>query len=94
MPRKTVNQKWVPEVYERGLEQNVAAFRSMHPELLKRYKGQWVATYDEKLVDVDVERSKLINRMMRKYGYYTPWYIQRIVEEVIPIETVPGMNID
>jgi hypothetical protein len=32
--------------------------------------------------------------MMKKYGYYTPFYIQRVVEEVIPIEIVPGMNID
>ena len=94
MPKKIVDKKCPPEEYEIGFERNAAAFRKMHPELLKRYKGQWVAIYDEKLVDVDADHSKLIDRMVKQYGYYTPFYIQRIVEEVIPIEIVPGMNID
>jgi hypothetical protein len=94
MPKKTVQPKLTPEEYKRGFEQNAATFCSMHPQLLKHYKGQWVAIYDARLVDVDVNHSELITRMMRKYGYDTPWYIQHVVEEVIPIELVPGMNID
>jgi hypothetical protein len=94
MPKKKVNQKWSSKAYETVLERNAAAFREMHPELLKHYKGQWVVIYDGKLVDYDVNDSKLFRRMMKKYGYYTPWYIQRVVEEIIPIEIVPGMDID
>lgn len=94
MPRKMVDKKWTSEEYEAVFERNAAAFLKMHPELLKRHRGQWVAIYDGKLVASDPNDSKLHRRMMKKYGYYTPFYIQRVVEEVIPIEIVPGMNID
>ena len=94
MPKKAVEQKWTPEEYEAVFERNATAFRQMHPELMKCYRGQWVAIYDGKLVDFDANDSKLAGRMMKKYGYYTPFYIQRVVEEIIPIEIVPGMDID
>ncbi len=94
MPKKAVEQKWTSQEYEAAFERNATAFREMHPELLKRYRGQWVAIYDGKLVDSDANDSKLVGRMMKKYGYDTPFYIQRVVEEIIPIEIVPGMDID
>lgn len=94
MPKKAVEQKWTPEEYEAVFEHNATAFREMHPELLKRYRGHWVAIYDGKLVDSDANDSILHRRMMKKYGYYTPFYMQRVVEEIIPIEIVPGMDID
>ena len=94
MPKKAVEQKWTPEEYEAVFERNATAFRDMHPELMKCYRGQWVAIYDGKLVDSDANDSILHRRMMKKYGNNTPFYMQRVVEEIIPIEIVPGMDID
>ena len=94
MAKKTVDQTWMPEEYQAAFECNVAAFLVMHSQLLKRYKGQWVAIYDRKLVEHDADGSTLHCRMMKKFGNNTPWYMQRVVEEIIPIEVIPGIDIE
>ena len=49
------------------MERNVAAYRSMHSELVKRYLGQYVAICDGKLVDHDPDPLQLLERIRRNF---------------------------
>lgn len=49
------------------MEQNIAAFKAMHAELLKQYVGQHVAIYDGELVDHDSDPVALIQRTRENY---------------------------
>ncbi len=49
------------------MEQNMAAYRAMHSELVDRYLGQYVAIYDGKLVDSDPDPLLLLERIRRNY---------------------------
>ena len=49
------------------MEQNVAAYRSIHSELVDRYLGQYVAICDGKLVDHDPDPLLLLERIRRNY---------------------------
>ena len=61
------------------LEPNRTAFRKLLPELLKTHEGQFVAIYQEKLVDADPDRATLVQRT-RERGY-RPVYIQKVTPE-------------
>ena len=61
------------------LEPNLSAFERMLPELLKTHLRQWVAIYQERLVDTDVERAALVERI-RVHGY-RPVYIDQVTPE-------------
>jgi len=50
-----------------AMEQNVAAYRVMHSELVDRYLGQYVAIYAGKLVDYDPDPLLLLERIRRNY---------------------------
>ncbi len=50
-----------------AMERNVAAYRSIHSELVERYLGQYVAICDEKLVDHDPDPLQLLERVQRNY---------------------------
>jgi prevent-host-death family protein len=63
----------------RRLEPNRSAFRRLLPELLKTYKGQFVAIYRGGLVDADPDRVALVQRT-RNRGY-RPVYIQKVTPE-------------
>jgi len=44
------------------------AFRSMHAELLQRYKGEYVAVHNGEVVDHDVNLGALNRRIRAQYG--------------------------
>lgn len=44
------------------------AFRSMHAELLQRYKGEYVAVHNGEVVDHDVNLGALNRRIRARYG--------------------------
>jgi len=49
------------------MEQNVAAYRSMHSELVNHYLGQYVALCDGELVDHDSDPLLLLERIRQHY---------------------------
>lgn len=69
---------WRQEQLQR-LEPNRTAFRQLLPELLKTHRNQFVAIYQEKLVDADPDRATLVLRT-RTQGY-RPVYIQKVTPE-------------
>lgn len=58
----------IPVHEQRSLmEQNIAAYRTMHSELVDRYLGQYVAIYAGKLIDQDPDPLLLLERIRRNY---------------------------
>ena len=55
------------------------AFRSMHRELLSRYRGRYVAVHDGRVVDDDMDRRSLYLRVRARYGA-TPVLIREVTE--------------
>lgn len=76
---QTAYDTWRQEQLQR-LEPDRTAFRQLLPELLKTtHAGQFVAIYQEKLVDADPDRAALVQRT-RDQGY-RPVYIQKVTPE-------------
>jgi hypothetical protein len=68
----TGNEEW---------EENRRAFWRMHSQLLAQgYEGKWVAVYQGKVVDSDVDRKALIKRVFAKYGF-VPAYFQIVLKD-------------
>ncbi len=82
------------EEWEARLKQEEAAFIAMHPQLLEKYEGKWVAVYGGQVIDVDDDGGVLYDRVLDQYGDDTPIYFQEIVKEVIPTFTIPGIDMD
>lgn len=49
------------------IDTEIAAFRELHPVLLKRYPNQYVAIYQGKLVDHDANKIALLDRIEMSY---------------------------
>ncbi|NIN64245.1 MAG: hypothetical protein GTO63_06005, partial [Anaerolineae bacterium] len=50
-------------------EQGRQAFERMRSELLKTHKGQFVAIFDNQVVDADAEIGTLARRVYARFGY-------------------------
>ncbi len=57
------------EEQERLLQEEIAAFERIKPELLKTHKGKQVAILNGQLVDSDEDKRALARRVYSKYGY-------------------------
>jgi len=71
-------QVWQDEQLRR-LEPEREAFHRLLPELLKTYRGQFVAVHGGRVVDADVDEGALAGRVIA--GRYDPVYIQEVREE-------------
>ena len=69
---------WRQEQLQR-LEPNRTAFQLLLPELLKIHRNQFVAIYQGRLVDADLDRIALVQRT-RAQGY-RPVYIQKVTKK-------------
>lgn len=52
---------------EAVIEGEIAAFHKLHPELLKKYKGEFVAVHRHTLVDHDADKLALYQRIQDRY---------------------------
>jgi hypothetical protein len=68
-----------------------AAFRRKLPELLRAYKGQYVAFYHGRAVGHGADDEELAGRMFKKLGD-APFYIAR-VEKVPAVCDVPSPEV-
>ena len=53
------------------LDQEIAAYEAIHPELKQKYLGNWVAIHNQKLIDQDADRVALYRRVRIQYGKTT-----------------------
>ncbi len=58
-----------PENLQRGaMKTEIAAYEAMHAELAKQFLGQYVAIYQGKLIDHDVDPFALHQRIVEQYA--------------------------
>ena len=67
------------------LNQEIAAYETMHPILRKNHLGHWVAIHNQQLVDADEDKLALYRRIRSKYEK-TSVLIRQVSEN--PIEEV------
>lgn len=53
---------------EEKLNQEIAAYEKMHPELWQNFASQWVAIHNQELVDHDSDDVALHRRVRARYG--------------------------
>jgi hypothetical protein len=63
-----------------ALEKERAAFVRLKDQLLRTYRGKFVAILNGEVVDVDEDDRILTRRVYAEYGY-VPIYIDRVVEK-------------
>ncbi len=52
---------------EAAMLREEAAFRKLHPSLYKQYAGEYVAIYNEQLIDSDSDQVDLYRRVRKQY---------------------------
>jgi PHD/YefM family antitoxin component YafN of YafNO toxin-antitoxin module len=63
-----------------AFEQERQAFERLKPELLRTHRGQWVAVYQEKVVEAGQDRSQVLDSVYDRFGY-VPVYVQKVEEQ-------------
>jgi hypothetical protein len=61
-------QQYIWESRERQIDREMQAYRALHLELKQHYLGEYVAIYNGKLVDHDVDRRTLSQRVHQRYA--------------------------
>ncbi len=64
------------------MDREIDAYEKMHPELTKKFLGQYVAIYDGQVIDVDNDRWELLARVDDNYPEEI--VLIRKVEEELP----------
>lgn len=67
-----------------AMEANVAAYRRLHPKLVKTHLGQYVAICEGKLVDYDLDPVSLLGRIRSRFPGQT--VLRRKVDAVVEQE--------
>ena len=76
---------------QQAFAQERASFAQMKSELLKAYRGQVVAIYQGKIVEVGSDIGQTVEKVYDRFGY-VPCYLQR-VEESPPVYKLPHRKI-
>jgi hypothetical protein len=63
-----------------AFERERQAFERLKPELLRTHRGQWVAVYQEKVVEAGQDRSQVLDSVYDRFGY-VPVYVQKVEEQ-------------
>ena len=64
-----------------AFEREQQAFERLKPELLRTHRGQWVAIYQEKVVEAGEDRSQVLDSVYDRFGY-VPVYVQLVEEQL------------
>jgi len=76
------------ELLKDPLKNEFLAFREMLPQLLQRYKGEYVAIYEGKLLGHHPDDRELARRTFKKVGD-VPFLLIK-VSETLPIDDFPS----
>lgn len=60
--------RYLRERQQAKLDREIAAYQTMHEELLREHAGEWVAIHRQTLVDHDTDRAALYRRIRQRYG--------------------------
>lgn len=63
------------------MDDNTTAYRRMHPELVEKYSGKYVAIYNGDLVDQDEDFQQLHHRIRGRFGV-KPVLIRRVTGQI------------
>jgi len=62
------------------IDAEIEAYQRLHPMLRQAHFGQWVAVHEQQLVDFDIDRAALYQRVRQKYGL-RPVLIRQVAEQ-------------
>ena len=84
---ETITRSFAPlpvDTNRAKMNQNVAAYKRLHPQLLKSYLGEYVAIHEGQLVDHDQDPIVLLQRMRSNYPEQV--ILRRRVEPIVERE--------
>ncbi|MEM7534858.1 MAG: DUF5678 domain-containing protein [Chloroflexota bacterium] len=64
----TASEQDEESALNRAMWREEMAYRRLHPSLLDTYLGQYVAIYDEQLIDHDMDELELYLRVRKQFG--------------------------
>lgn len=73
-------------------EREFQAFQRLVPELLKTYRGKYVAIHDEQVVESGDDPIALIKQVHARIGY-VPIHVDRVVEQPSPPHRIPHYHL-
>ena len=68
------------------------AFLRLLPNLIPQYRGQYVAVYNEQVIDHDPSDIALVQRVIGKIGY-VPLHVGLVTDELRPPARVPSARV-
>ena len=78
---------------DQKLAAEAKAFEGMHPQLVERYLGQFVAVHDGRVVDADVDFEALFLRLQKRFGD-VPILIRLVGANPIPELRAPSPRLE
>lgn len=66
---------------DEAFAREVAAFKALKPELLKKFPGQYVAIYQKQVVANGVNRLALVKEVYSRFGE-VPCYVEKVSSEL------------
>ncbi|MBX3001248.1 MAG: hypothetical protein KF893_22195 [Caldilineaceae bacterium] len=78
---ETAIREYLRQDTRQRLSQEIEAYRSMHPDLLRQYLDEHVAVHQGKVVDHDLDQSALYLRVRKRYPHEVVW-IRQVRPEV------------
>ena len=73
----------VPVTEDEEMAKEAQAWEALYPLLKEKYSGQYVAVYQERVVDVDIDALSLNRRVQKNYPNKTVW-VSRVEKEPFP----------
>jgi len=77
--QRRVNEQDAIDPQQRQLQQEVYAYKALHPQLLAQHRGEWVAILDGRLIDHDLDEAGLMARLAEQHPDALP--LVRLVED-------------
>ena len=78
-------EQYLEAKWHAKLDEELAAYIELHPELVRTHFGAWVAVHDGAVVDQDQDRVALYRRVRQQYGR-VPVLVCEVTAE--PVEEV------
>lgn len=65
-----------------AFERERKAFERLKADLLRTHCGQWVAVFQEQVVEIGDDQMEVLDSVYRRFGY-VPVYVQRVEEQPV-----------
>ena len=78
-------EQYLEAQWRTQLDEELAAYVKLHPELVRTHFGAWVAVHDGAVIDHDLDRVALYRRVRQRYGRI-PVLVCEVTEQ--PVEEI------